>query len=70
MNRRQSKAYKLRVYLDQIKAVEAMTQEQWLESYTTAPQDMQYMPKGMWLAYLKECALVESRSLVGDSHAA
>jgi hypothetical protein len=66
--RRTQAGYKLRVYMDQIKIVEAMTQEEWIAQSVEATlnaglPDWKYFPKDMWLAYLKESALEEAKLL-------
>ena len=56
---REAQNYKLRVYLDQIKTVESMSSQAWLDQWITS--GMPWMPKDMHLAYLKECALEQAR---------
>lgn len=60
-DRRRLEAYWLRVYHEQIQIVEAMSQADWVEQWLNS--EMQYMPKDIWLAYLKECALYESKKI-------
>lgn len=60
-DRRRLEAYALRIYYEQIAIVEAMTQEEWTTQWLNS--ELQYMPKDVWLSYLKECALYEGKKL-------
>lgn len=63
-NRRTAGGYKLRVYIDAIKEVKSMTDQQWLgqwvAEWVNRRSNAQYIPRLMWLSYLESCALIEA----------
>jgi hypothetical protein len=62
IDRRTSAGYKLRVYMDAIKEVKAMTDDMWMNSQILS--DSRYMPKDVWIAYLEGCALAEAGTMI------
>lgn len=60
-NRRTVEGYKLRVLIDAIKDVKAMSDAQWLAQWVShaVPSD-RYITRSMWLSYLEACALMEA----------
>lgn len=70
LNRRTKEGYKLRVYMDQIKEVRAMTEAQWIEQWITGGQDMAYISRIKWIGYLEQCALKEANSMLDQGLAA
>lgn len=64
-NRRRKEAYRLRIYIDAIKAAEAMTDSAWMEEqiYSNGP----YMPRLSWIEFLRKCALIEANALAQDT---
>ena len=67
--RRTKAGYKLRVYIDAIADSESLTEEQWLEQWVMANGDMPYLTKGVWIAYLKDCAIKEAGKYIGSEAA-
>lgn len=63
--RRRPEASQLRVWLDQIKTVEAMTQDEWItgQTYRDAFGVPPYLSKSTWLIYLREQALLAASRL-------
>jgi hypothetical protein len=70
-NRRTSAGYKLRVYIDQIKLVKAMTDEQWVDEWLkTCTADSTFILRDYWISYLEQCALEEAETMVSHKEAA
>lgn len=62
--RRNPAAANLRVYIDAIKHVERMTNEEWIDEWISAGViDAPYLAKSAWLNILKEWALDEAKRL-------
>lgn len=59
-NRRTVEGYKLRVYIDAIKDVKAMTDQEWLDQWAISANDSPYLTRTMWISYLESCALIEA----------
>lgn len=69
IERRTKAGYKLRVYIDAIADVEAMSDEQWADQWALANLDAPYVPRASWIAYLKDCALKEAGRYIGSEAA-
>jgi hypothetical protein len=70
IDRRRPEAYRLRVYIDAIRACENMTDAAWVTAYVDAARldnRVTWTPKSCWLEYLKACALRESENLLNAS---
>lgn len=67
--RRTSAGYKLRVYIDAIKDAEAMTDSVWEDQWALSNGSTPYIPRQVWITYLKDCALVEAGRYVGSEAA-
>lgn len=63
MERRTKEGYKLRIYMDAIKACKAMTDEQWVDQWAASDSRDRYQSRKMWLSYLESCALVEAEKM-------
>lgn len=58
-------AYKLRVYLKEIEETELMTNQQWIDMWASHVNcNAPFIPRIIWLEYLRNCALTESKQLV------
>lgn len=57
--------FKLKVYIEEIKEVKNMTDEEWLTAYAIHPDkaNIPYMSRKMWLGYLEQCAIKEAENL-------
>lgn len=64
MDRRTKKGYKLRVYIDAIRQIKAMSVEQWTDMQASFPSEESYVSKDMWLSYLEGCAILEAEQLI------
>lgn len=65
IERRNPAAWKLRIYVDAIKDVERITDEDWLNNWAFAPHTMgPFVPRSTWVAILREWALAEAARLV------
>jgi len=59
-NRRTKEGYRLRIYIDAIKAVKAMSEAEWVEMQSKHASIDRYLSRGEWLAYLESCAIQEA----------
>lgn len=65
MDRRTKEGYKLRVYMDQIETVKAMTDAEWVDQWAKhAKPDTPYMTRLEWIKYLEGCVMTEVTSLL------
>jgi hypothetical protein len=64
MNRRTKEGYKLRVYMDAIKEVKSMSNEEWIATQASYQSQGHYISRAMWLTYLEGCALQEADKLL------
>ena len=64
MERRTREGYRLRIYIDAIKAVKAMTDAQWVDTQSQRESCGPYMTRLMWLRYLESCALTEAEHML------
>lgn len=62
-NRRREENYRLRTYIDAIKAAKAMTDEDWINQYVFNPFNDKYICRLEWISYLNECILEEADRL-------
>lgn len=64
-NRRTVEGYKLRVLIDAIKDVKAMSDAQWLAQWVShaVPSD-RYITRTMWIGYLESSVMMEAEKLV------
>ena len=70
-DRRTSAGYKLRVYIDQIKLVQAMTDEQWVDEWVrTCTTESRFLLRDTWVHYLERCALEEAETMISQKEAA
>jgi hypothetical protein len=63
IERRTAQGYKLRVYLDAIRDLKALSDAQWLESIISSGRA--YESKEVFLHYLEQCALNETEKYFG-----
>lgn len=63
------KLSELRTLTDQVKTVEAMSDDEWQAQWMRS-KDMQWLPKDVWLAYLKERIVILSRIFLEKKDAA
>jgi hypothetical protein len=64
MDRRTKEGYKLRIYIDQIRLIKAMSVDQWVDLQASFPSTERYVSKDMWLSYLEGCAILEAEKLI------
>jgi hypothetical protein len=64
MERRTTEGYKLRIYIDAIKAVKSMSDAEWIETQAACGSSGLYMTRLQWLAYLEGCAIQEAERLL------
>lgn len=63
-DRRTKEGYKLRVYMDQIKEIKAMSDAEWVDQWVKyAGKDDVYVNRLSWLGYLEGCALKEAEKM-------
>ena len=63
IDRRTKEGYRLRIYMDQIKQVKAMTDEEWVNNWVIYPISDIYFTRNSWLQYLESCALIEAEKM-------
>ena len=64
MERRTKEGIKLRVYIDAIRRVKAMTVDEWTTEQSKVVSEERYVSKDMWLSYLEGCAILEAEQLI------
>lgn len=62
-DRRTKEGYKLRVYIDEIKHVKAMTKEEWVAQWLSCPTSEVYLSQDVWISYLERCAMIEAEKI-------
>jgi hypothetical protein len=62
-DRRTKEGFRLRAYMDAIREVRTMTDEQWTSNFVLQ-KGGSFIPRITYLAYLEHCALVEAEKLL------
>lgn len=62
-DRRRAVAWRLRAYVDAIKEMQAMTDQEWTSQWSTQPGNVVYFSRQTWIATLTHWALREAAEL-------
>lgn len=64
-DRRTKEGYRLRIYMDQIKEIKAMSDSEWVDQWVKySTKDDVYVSRLSWIVYLEDCVMIEVNSLL------
>ncbi len=62
--RRTKEAYKLRIYIDAIKTVKAMSDDEWIRQWAVSDSQDRYRSRSEWLGVLEGWAIMEADNML------